>query len=279
MSVENNSDSNETKTLVTVIPLNESATDWVYWIQTDSSSGKLNLDAIPAIVGEVLLPGEAEKIVVKGEGLTLWHDEYPLGKKKKVMWPIIRPRLKEMRSYQIEYELIPGQVQRINVTAGWNAVSLYLNPLDPSAERYLKNMPYRSIFTIGKGGWDFGMKETGKLNVTEFKAGEGCLIDSTGNFTMEIPGKPVDLPCRLDLHVGWNMIGLPVNEGVDLANITINAEHKRYRYPEAVQKGFVSAFVWKYEGERWINLAENERLEPGRAYLFEAKREAKLEFR
>lgn len=75
------------------------------------------------------------------------------------------------------------------------------------------------------------------------------------------------------------MIGLPVNEGVDLANITINAEHKRYRYPEAVQKGFVSAFVWKYEGERWINLAENERLEPGRAYLFEAKREAKLEFR
>lgn len=279
MSVENNSDSNETKTLVTVIPLNESATDWVYWIQTDSSSGNLNLDAIPAIIGEVLLPGEAEKIVVKGEGLTLWHDEYPLGKKKKVMWPIIRPRLKEMRSYQIEYELIPGQVQRINVTAGWNAVSLYLNPLDPSAERYLKNMPYRSIFTIGKGGWDFGMKEAGKLNVTEFKAGDGYLIDSTGNFTMEIPGKPVDLPCRLDLHVGWNMIGLPVNEGVDLANITINAEHKRYRYPEAVQKGLVSAFVWKYEGERWINLAENEMLEPGRAYLFEAKREAKLEFR
>ena len=123
------------------------------------------------------------------------------------------------------------------------------------------------------------MKEAGKLNVTSLVAGEGYLIDSTGNFTMEIPGKPVDLPYRLDLHVGWNMIGLPVNQTVDLANITINAEHKRYRYPEAAKKGLVSAFIWKYEGQDWTNLGENETLEPGRAYLFEAKSEARLEFR
>lgn len=279
MSVENDTDINETRTTVAVTPLNESATDWIYWILADSSSGNLNLDAIPAIIGEVLLPEEAEKIVVKEDGLTLWHDEYPLGGKKKVMWPIIRPRLKEMRSYQIEYELIPGQVQRINITAGWNAISIYLNPLDPAAERYLKNKPYRSVFTIAKDEWDFGMKEASKLNVTRFEAGVGYLIDSTGNFTMEIPGKPVDLPYRLDLHVGWNMIGLPVNKTVDLANITINAEHKRYRYPEAVQKGLVSAFVWKHEGGDWTNLGEDEPLQPGRAYLFEAKSEAKLEFR
>ena len=265
--------------MVSITPLNESATDWIYWIEAESSSGDINLDATPAIIGEVLLPKDAEKVVVKEEGLSLWHDEYSLGEKKRVMWPIIRPRLGEKRSYQIEYELIPGQVQRINVTAGWNAVSIYLNPLDASADRYLKNKPYRSIFTIAEDGWDFGMKEAGKLNVTRLEAGEGYLIDSTGNFTMEIPGKPVDLPYRLDLHVGWNMIGLPVNESVDLANITINAEHKRYRYPEAVKKGLVSAFVWKYEGEDWTNLGENETLEPGRAYLVEAKSEARLEFR
>ena len=225
------------------------------------------------------MPKDAEKIVVKEEGLSLWHDEYSRGLEKRVMWPIIRPKLGEKRSFIVEYELIPGQVQRINVTAGWNAVSIYLNPRDASVERYLKNKPYRSIFTIAEDGWNFGMKEAGKLNVTQFKAGEGYLIDSTGNFTMEIPGKPVDLPCRLDLHVGWNMIGLPVNQTVDLANITINAEQKRYRYPEAVEKGLVSAFVWKHEGGDWTNLGENETLEPGRAYLFEAKSEAKLEFR
>jgi len=64
------------------------------------------------------------------------------------------------------------------------------------------------------------------LNVTRFKPGEGYLIDSADNFTMAISGKPVDLPYRLDLHKGWNMIGLPVNKTVDLGNITVNADHK-----------------------------------------------------
>ena len=40
-------------------------------------------------------------------------------------------------------------------------------------------------------------------------------------------------------------------QDVDLNNITVNAEHKRYKYPEAVEKGLVSAFVWKYDNEGW----------------------------
>jgi hypothetical protein len=270
---------NKTALMATIVPENESATDWVYWIQTDSSSGRLNLDAPPAIVGEVLLPNDAEKIVVKENGLSVWHDEYSTGTQKKVMWPIIRPRLGEERSFQIEYVLIPGQVQRINVTSGWNAMAVYLNPKDASSARYLKDKPYRSLFTISGEGWDSGMKDGGMLNVTRFKPGEGYLIDSADNFTIEISGKPVDLPYRLDLHKGWNMIGLPLNRTVDLGNITVNADHRRYSYPEAVNKGLVSAFIWKYEGEDWIHLGENETLVPGMAYLFEATGESKLEFR
>lgn len=279
VSIDNTTDQNRTALTATIVPTNESATDWVYWIQTDSSSGQLNLDSPPAIIGEVLLPKDADKIVVKENGLSVWHDEYSVGVQKKVMWPIIRPRLGEDRIFQVEYLLIPGQVQRINVTAGWNAMSVYLNPKDASAEKYLRDMPYRSIFTISGEGWDFGMKQGGILNVTRFKPGEGYLIDSADNFTMEISGKPVDLPYRLDLHKGWNMIGLPVNKTVDLGNVTVNANHKRYRYPEAVEKGLVSAFIWKYEGEDWTHLGENETLVPGMAYLFEATGESKLEFR
>jgi hypothetical protein len=270
---------NKTALTATIFPQNESATDWIYWIQTDSSSGQLNLDAPPAIIGEVLLPNDADKIVVKENGLSIWHDEYSTGAQKKVMWPIIRPKLGEVRSFQIEYVLIPGQVQRINVTAGWNAMAVYLNPKDASSGKYLKDKPYRSIFTISGVGWDFGMKDGGMLNVTRFKPGEGYLIDSAGNFSIEISGKPVDLPYRLDLHKGWNMIGLPLNKTVDLGNITVNADHRRYNYPEAVKKGLVSAFIWKYEGEDWVHLGENETLAPGMAYLFEATGESKLEFR
>ena len=278
-AANNTTSRNKTTLMTTIEPMNESATDWVYWIQTDSSNGQLNLDAPPAIIGEVLLPKDADKIVVKENGLSVWHDEYSLGEQKKVMWPIIRPRLGEERSFQIEYMLIPGQVERINVTAGWNAMSVYLNPKDASTAKYLKDMPYRSIFTISGEGWDFGMKDGGILNVTSFKPGEGYLIDSADNFTIEISGKPVDLPYRLDLHKGWNMIGLPVNKTVDLGNITVNADHKRYKYPEAVEKGLVSAFIWKYEGEDWTHLGENETLMPGMAYLFESTVESKLEFR
>ena len=278
VKVDNSTDQNKTSLTATILPTNESATDWVYWIQTDSSSGQLNLDAPPAIIGEVLLPKDADKIVVKENGLSVWHDEYYQGTQKKVMWPIIRPRLGEKRSFQVEYVLIPGQVQRINVTAGWNAMSVYLNPKDASTIKYLKDKPYRSIFTVSGGEWDFGMKDGGMINVTRFKPGEGYLIDSADNFTIEISGKPVDLPYRLDLHQGWNMIGLPVNKTVDLGNITVNADHKRYKYPEAVEKGLVSAFIWKYEGEDWTNLSENETLVPGMAYLFEATGESKLEF-
>jgi len=271
----------ENKSIVkaSITPINESATDWIYWIETDSTSGKLNLNAPPAIIGEVLLPKDADKIVVKENGLSVWHDEYTLGEKKKVMWPIIRPRLAEERSFQIEYVIIPGQVQLINVTAGWNAIAVYLKPKDASASKYLANKPYRSIFSIASEGWYYGMKDGGMVNVTSLRPGEGYLIDSASNFTIEISGKPVDLPYRLNLHAGWNMVGLPVNKTVDLGNITINAEHKRYRYQEAIDKGLVSAFIWKYGDQGWTHLDKNETLVPGMAYLFEAMEEAKLEFR
>ncbi len=271
----------ENKSIVkaSITPINESATDWIYWIETDSTSGELNLNAPSAIIGEVLLPKDADKIVIKENGLSVWHDEYTLGEKKKVMWPILRPRLAEERSFEIEYVLIPGQVQRINVSAGWNAIAVYLKPKDATASRYLSNKPYRSIFSIAGEGWDFDMKDGRMINVTSFSPGEGYLIDSANNFTIEISGKPVDLPYRLNLHAGWNMIGLPVNKTVDLGNITVNAEHKRYKYQEAVNKGLVSAFVWKYEEQGWTHLGKNETLVPGMAYLFEAMNEAKLEFR
>ena len=279
MEITNATGDNKSIVKASITPMNESATDWIYWIETDSSSGELNLNAPPAIIGEVLLPKDADKIVVKENGLSVWHDEYTFGEKKKVMWPIIRPRLAEERSFQIEYVLIPGQVQHINVTAGWNAIAVYLKPKDAKVSKYLANKPYRSIFSIAGEGWDFGMKDDGIINVTSFSPGEGYLIDSAANFTIDIYGKPVDLPYRLNLHAGWNMIGLPVNKTVDLGNITVNAEHKRYKYQEAVNKGLVSAFIWKYEEQGWTHLGKNETLVPGMAYLFEAMNEAKLEFR
>ena len=74
-------------------------------------------------------------------------------------------------------------------------------------------------------------------------------------------------------------MGIPVNQTLALENITVNVKHKRYSYPQAVEEGMVSAFVWKYEPSGWTHLGQNETLVPGMAYLFEAMDDAKLEFR
>ncbi|MFB3765539.1 MAG: C25 family cysteine peptidase [Methanotrichaceae archaeon] len=269
---------NKTSLEVTLALLNETSTDWIYWVETDTTGGKLKLNSQPALIGEVMLPKDADKIVVRENGLTVWHDEYTIKDQKRVMWPIVMPRLGENRTFGVEYVLIPGQVQVINVTAGWNAVSTYLVPKDKSISKYLKNKPYRGIFSVSGEGWTFAMKGYEMKNATRFEPGVGYLIDSSGNFTIELNGKPVDLPYRLNLNKGWNMVGLPVNETIDIRNITVNAEHRRYKYPAAVEKGIVSAFVWEYDGSDWSHRGENEALQPGKAYLIEAMSDCKLEF-
>jgi hypothetical protein len=65
---------------------------------------------------------------------------------------------------------------------------------------------------------------------------------------------------------------------MDVRNITVNAEHRRYTYPQAVEKGLVSAFLWGYDGVEWGYLGENETLQPGKAYLIETKDDCRLEF-
>lgn len=278
-SNSNETANSKTRLEASLAPLNEMATDWLYWIETDSIDGHLKLNAQPALIGDVLLPKDADKIVVKENGQAVWHDEDITGTQKRVVWPVVNPRLGENRTFHIEYVLIPGQVQVINVTAGWNAISVYLKPKDTSVNRYLKNKPYRGIFSVTGEDWTFAMKDSGMKNATSFEPGVGYLVDSSENFTIELKGKPVEMPYRLQLHKGWNMIGLPENSTMEARNITVNAEHRRYKYPEAVEKGIISAFLWSYKDTAgWSNLGENATLQPGKAYLVEVTSDCRLEF-
>jgi len=123
------------------------------------------------------------------------------------------------------------------------------------------------------------MIDTGMENMTSFEPGKGFLIDSQDSFTIEVPGKPVEFPFRTKLIKGWNLIGIPTNRSLNVTNITISAERRKYSYPDAVKKGIVSAFLWSYDGKKWNYLGENATLEPGRAYMLQAMNEARLEFR
>jgi cytochrome c2 len=74
------------------------------------------------------------------------------------------------------------------------------------------------------------------------------------------------------------MIGVPFNGTTGTNNVTVSAEHKRYSYSQAVDKGIISAFLWSYDGTEWSYLAENDTLVPGKAYMIEATSDCKLEF-
>lgn len=260
-------------------PISDEATNWVYWIETETSDGKLQLNAPPALIGDALLPKDADEIVVKENGQAVWHDEEALSQNKRVTWPVVRPRLNETRNFSIEYRVVPGQVQFINITPGWNAVSLYLKPKDPSLAKYLDDKPYRGVFAPSGDNWNFNMKDSNAKNFSNLEAGRGYLIDSSDNFTIEVHGKSVEFPYRLALDKGWNMIGVPFNKTIGINNVTVNAEHKRYNYSQAVDKGIISAFLWSYDGMDWSNLGKNDSLVPGKAYLVEATSACKLEFR
>ncbi len=279
IEVSNVTESNATgEVSVSIKPTSEWSADWIYWIVEDSSDGYLSLNAPPALIGEVVLPEDAEEIVVKERGRAVWHGEELIGSEKRVVWPVLSPALNESRTFTVEYRQVPGEVQVVNVSVGWSPFSIHLNPKDPSVAKALDRKSYRGIFTLSEDGWNYTIRDDHAFNVTDLEPGMGYVIDGEESFTLEIPGKPVELPYMVELQEGWNLVGVPVNETVPAANLTVRANHKRYTYPEAVDEGIVSAFFWTYRDGRWVHLDKNEPMIPGDAYMMEAAQDCKLEF-
>ncbi len=279
VETSNVTESNATNDVsVTITPSSEWSSDWIYWIVEDSSDDYLSLNSPAALIGEVTLPIDAEEIVVKEKGRAVWHGEELIGSFKRVTWPVLSPALGESRTFTVEYRLIPGEVQVVNVSVGWTPFSLHLAPTDPSVTKLLDKKGYRGIFTIAGDGWNYTINDDQAVNVTDLVPGRGYIIDGLESFSLEIAGKPVDLPYAVELYEGWNLVGVPKNETVFLTNVTVRANHKRYSYSEAVDEGIVSAFLWTYRDGGWVNIEKNEPMIPGVAYMVEAAEECKLEF-
>jgi len=263
---------------VSVTPTSDWSSDWIYWIVKDTSQGFRSLNAPPALMGEVILPKDAEEIVVKERGRAVWHGEEMIGEEKRVVWPVLSPAIGERRTFTVEYRIIPGIVQVVNVSVGWNPFSLYLNPKDPSVVKLLDRKSYRGIFTLAEDGWNYTIKDDSALMVTELLPGAGYVIDGSESFSLAITGKPVDLPYLVDLHKGWNLVGVPKNETVMINDLTVRANHRRYSFSEAVGEGIVSGFFWSYRDGSWVHLEREGSMIPGEAYMVEAGEACKLEF-
>jgi hypothetical protein len=90
----------------------------------------------------------------------------------------------------------------IPLSAGWNMVSLPVNPTDPSVDSVLAD-----VTMYGKSVYGYGV--SGYEAVTTVEPKVGYWVYSASSTTITVEGSSI--ANTVDLQAGWNMIGLPVN--------------------------------------------------------------------
>ena len=85
----------------------------------------------------------------------------------------------------------------LELSAGWNMVSLSVEPGDPSATSVLGGVGFYQLVTWGG---------TGYISATEFEAGRGYWLLVLEDVNVTVTGIPVD-SLSLSLSPGWSMVG------------------------------------------------------------------------
>ena len=95
------------------------------------------------------------------------------------------------------------QVQNATVVleldAGWNMVSLPVEPSDPSANSVLDGVEYYQLVTWSGSGY---------IEATGFKWGQGYWLLVLQDINVSVTRKPLSA-VKLPLKPGWNMVGGP----------------------------------------------------------------------
>jgi len=266
---------------MTIKPLNESATKWTYWFEQPVVDGEVTVRALPSLIGELELPIEAEEIVVSGMSGVVWHGEDVTGDKKTVLFPVMdpMPKLNEAREFEIRYLFAPKICWEQNLTAGWSLFSSPVEPYEGDIEQVLADVPYSAVFYFDSANtsWLYYLKDDPEASTLKaIEPGKAYLIEMTEQAELNISGRAVELPFELSLSKGWNMIGIPSTEAVKIAALNVTVDKEEYTFGDAVQKGIVSAFIFRYEGGEWIFSDSSETLKPGAGYYFEVFEDCKV---
>ncbi|MCF8076864.1 MAG: hypothetical protein K9K87_11965, partial [Desulfotignum sp.] len=131
-------------------------------------------------------------------------------------------------------QLIFPDTASCQANAGWNLLSLYLDPSEPSIEKILAEIEDNviSVWKWVNGNWAVylpGNDDDGKAyagskgfsKMTEIHCGEGFWINSATSQALTYDGMPpADTSCLL--KKGWNLTGLKVNEVKSVSELIAN---------------------------------------------------------
>lgn len=155
--------------------------------------------------------------------------------------------------------------------AGWNLISIPLQPEDPSVADVLaglvgvgnaiENALYRYVPGAGY--------ELYPGDFTTMAPGVGYWLKLTQPATVTFEGTPPEGEQVLPLAEGWNLIGPPVPETVPISSLQVDTPGGRMSFEEAVAGGYIQPQMYYYEGGYKIAApsgGDSDSLEPARGY-------------
>jgi len=161
--------------------------------------------------------------------------------------------------------------QTIELSAGWNRISIYVDvdPEDPEAavamlDMFKEGLGENGLVIEGPTGdftefdgeeWFGDLDEMGMYNEYMY------MVMVASDCTVELEGKPADMSSiQIQIEPGWNRIGFPSSEEIDLVDALSDFESEEGDVIEDPD-GYS-----EYDGEDWFGDVET--LVPGRGYMY-----------
>jgi hypothetical protein len=168
----------------------------------------------------------------------------------------------------------PPQSQVIPLHTGWNLVSSWIVPQDPSIESVFAQLIADGclVKVQEEGGLSFVYDPAqGWLNsIGNFLNTEGYYVQVNRDCYLEMTGYQVELPLIVDLHTGWNNVSYPllqIKPAMNVLQPLIDLDV----FEKAVNESGSSIV---YDNGNWIDSIHN--FESGEGYLIKVSSESQL---
>ena len=121
-------------------------------------------------------------------------------------------------SFAVSVQLV---THTIHLHEGWNMISSYVKPINPSFEFMLNPLIQANtlVKVIGSSGTILFMRNQWQYGLDTLENQAGYLINVSKESTLSVTGIPIQQPQPIILSQGWNLIGYPFETSQDFMNV------------------------------------------------------------
>jgi hypothetical protein len=155
----------------------------------------------------------------------------------------VRPVFTYLRS---QYAPDSQNVQSIQLFEGWNLFSLSVKPASSDVKEVLASIEgkYKTVWTKNGDRWRWYVSEApNSSNLRKIEAGVGYWINMRESAILTLEGEPCDVEVKL--HEGWNLVGYPRRETLDVRSFL---EPLKGKYRSIWENDPVTGWRWYIPG-------------------------------